>query len=66
MSQEKILEVTGRVRPTAQIRILRDFGYIVLGVNGRGAVKALANHPSDPANATTRTSAKGGKVNLKF
>lgn len=48
LPQEAIREITARVRPDAQERILRDMGYIVVGRNPRGQVQCLATHPMDP------------------
>lgn len=66
LSQSDIVEITGFVRPHAQVRILRDLGYIVLGTNGKGQVTALSNHPSDPANQTKKSSTREKLVKLNF
>lgn len=57
LTQDQIVEITGYVRATPQQRVLRELGYVVLGCDGRGRVKALANHPNDPMikNSTTES-----------
>ena len=50
LTSDEVIAITGMVRPSAQTRVLRDLGYIVLGMNGKGDVQALANHPLDPQN----------------
>ena len=66
LSQDDIVHITGFVRPHAQVRILRDLGYIVLGTNGKGQVRALSNHPSDPANQMKKLSTREKPVKLNF
>lgn len=48
LTQDQVIEYTGRTRADAQERALRNLGYIVIGRNPRGQVQALAMHPNDP------------------
>jgi hypothetical protein len=48
LTEAEIESVTSRQRPTAQERVLRQLGYVVLGRTPDGKVKCLSLHPSDP------------------
>lgn len=58
LSPAQVAEITGYVRPGPQMRKLSELGYIVLGRDAMGRVKALATHPNDPK----ITAANGGET----
>lgn len=49
LTQEEVCDLTALVRPGAQKRKLLELGYIVLGNDAKGRVKALRTHPLDPS-----------------
>lgn len=48
LTESEIHDATDMKRPTAQERVLRQLGYVVLGRTPKGKVKCLALHPDDP------------------
>ncbi len=64
LAQCEIRAITARVKPTAQERVLREMGYIVLGRNPKGQVQALAMHPHDPRLKAANDSGDNVELNL--